>query len=146
LLLLGGINLSVDGSAVDLSNSLAYKGMMFSDVPNLALAAGYTNASWTLKCDLTSAYVCRLLSYMDKHDYQFCVPQNSDPSVERLQFLDLASGYVDRAMDKFPKQGSKKPWRLYQNYLLDILTLRGGGLRDKAMNFYRADSGSSKAG
>ncbi len=146
LLLLGGINLSVDGNAVDLSNSLAYKGMMFSDVPNLALAAGYTNASWTLKCDLTSAYVCRLLSYMDKHNYQFCVPKNSDPSVERLQFLDLASGYVDRAMDRFPKQGNKAPWRLHQNYLLDILTLRGGGLRDKAMGFYRTDSGSSKAG
>jgi len=143
LLLLGGIELNVDGVPVDLSNSLTYKGMMFSDVPNLALAAGYTNASWTLKCDLTSAYVCRLLSYMDQYKFQYCMAKNTDSSVEKLQFLDLASGYVDRAVDQFPKQGNKAPWRLHQNYLLDIFTLRGGGLQDKVMGFYRA-SGSAE--
>ena len=138
LLLLGGLKLEVDGVETKVADSLTYKGMMFSGIPNLALAAGYTNASWTLKCDLTSNYVCRLLSYMDKHKYQYCVA-NNDPSVKRLQFLDLASGYVDRAIDQFPKQGDKSPWKLHQNYLLDILNLRVGSVRDKAMGFYRGD-------
>jgi cation diffusion facilitator CzcD-associated flavoprotein CzcO len=137
LLLLGGLKLEVDGVEKKVSDSLTYKGMMFSGIPNLALAAGYTNASWTLKCDLTSNYVCRLISYMDKHQYQYCVA-NDDPSVKRLQFLDLASGYVDRAMDQFPKQGDKSPWKLHQNYLLDIMNLRLGSVRDKAMGFYKA--------
>jgi len=138
MLLLGGIKIAVDGEEKTLSDSLTYKGMMFSGIPNLALAAGYTNASWTLKCDLTSAYVCRLLSYMDKQNYQYCVAENSDPNVKRLQFIDLASGYVDRAMDQFPSQGDKSPWRLHQNYLLDIVNLRLGSVRDKAMLFYKA--------
>ncbi|MDB9970267.1 NAD(P)/FAD-dependent oxidoreductase [Porticoccaceae bacterium] len=137
LLLLGGLKLEVDGVEKKVSDSLTYKGMMFSGIPNFALAAGYTNASWTLKCDLTSHYVCRLISYMDKHQYQYCVA-NNDPSVKRLQFLDLASGYVDRAMDQFPKQGDKSPWKLHQNYLLDIFNLRLGSMRDKAMGFYKA--------
>ena len=137
LLLLGGLKLEVDGVEKKVSDSLTYKGMMFSGIPNFALAAGYTNASWTLKCDLTSQYVCRLISYMDKHQYQYCVA-NNDPSVKRLQFLDLASGYVDRAMDQFPKQGDKSPWKLHQNYLLDIFNLRLGSMRDKAMGFYKA--------
>jgi len=137
LLLLGGLKLEVDGVEKKVSDSLTYKGMMFSGIPNFALAAGYTNASWTLKCDLTSNYVCRLISYMDKHQYQYCVA-NNDPSVKRLQFLDLASGYVDRAMDQFPKQGDKSPWKLHQNYLLDIFNLRLGSMRDKAMGFYKA--------
>ncbi|UVW36172.1 NAD(P)/FAD-dependent oxidoreductase [SAR92 clade bacterium H455] len=137
LLLLGGLKLEVDGVEKKVSDSLTYKGMMFSGIPNFALAAGYTNASWTLKCDLTSNYVCRLISYMDKHQYQYCVA-NNDPSVKRLQFLDLASGYVDRAMDQFPKQGDKSPWKLHQNYLLDIFNLRLGSVRDKAMGFYKA--------
>jgi len=137
LLLLGGLKLEVDGVEKKVSDSLTYKGMMFSGIPNFALAAGYTNASWTLKCDLTSHYVCRLISYMDKHQYQYCVA-NNDPSVKRLQFLDLASGYVDRAMDQFPKQGDKSPWKLHQNYLLDIMNLRLGSVQDKAMGFHKA--------
>ena len=137
LLLLGGLKLEVDGVEKKVSDSLTYKGMMFSGIPNLALAAGYTNASWTLKCDLTSNYVCRLISYMDRHNYQYCVA-NNDPSVKRLQFLDLASGYVDRAIDQFPKQGDKSPWKLHQNYLLDIMNLRLGSVRDSAMEFYKA--------
>jgi monooxygenase len=137
LLVLGGMQLLVDGEPVNIPETLGYKGMMFSDVPNFALAAGYTNASWTLKCDLTSEYVCRLLAYMDKEGYQYCVPQIDDPQMESVPFLDLASGYVDRAIDQFPKQGTKAPWRLHQNYLLDIFNLRVASLRDKAMKFYR---------
>ena len=137
LLVLGGMQLTVDAEPVKIPDALGYKGMMFSDVPNFALAAGYINASWTLKCDLTSEYVCRLLTYMDKHNYQYCVPRIDDPLMQRIPFLDLASGYVDRAIDQFPKQGAKAPWRLHQNYLLDISNLRVGSVRDRAMKFYR---------
>ena len=137
LLILGGMKLTVDDVPVKIPEALGYKGMMFSGVPNFVLAAGYTNASWTLKCDLTSQYFCRLLNYMDKQGYQYCVPKNDDPDMPCVPFLDLASGYVNRAIDQFPKQGAKAPWRLYQNYLLDILTLRVGSIRDKVLNFYR---------
>ena len=127
----------VDGKNISLPDTLGYRGMMLSDVPNFALAAGYTNASWTLKCDLTSKYVCRLLKHMDKHGYHYCVPRNNDPELQRVDFLDLASGYVERAIDKFPKQGHKSPWRLYQNYLWDIISLRFSAMRDKALEYGR---------
>jgi cation diffusion facilitator CzcD-associated flavoprotein CzcO len=137
LLALGGIELAVDGREIVLGETMSYKGMMLSGVPNMALAVGYTNASWTLKCDLTCEYVCRLLQHMDRHGYAQCVPDNSDPSVQRLPFIDFSSGYVQRAIASFPKQGSKSPWRLYQNYALDIVTLRRGSVQDEAMRFSR---------
>jgi hypothetical protein len=99
----------------------------------------YTNASWTLKADLTSEYVCRLLNNMDRHGYTQCTPHNSDPSVRPEPFIDFSSSYVLRSIDKFPKQGSRKPWRLYQNYALDILTLRFGKIEDGAMRFSGPD-------
>ncbi len=132
---LGGLELNVDGRAVNVSDTMSYKGMMYSDVPNFASASGYTNASWTLKCDLTCEYVCRLLNYMDKHSYRRCVPRNSDPSVTTVPWLDFTSGYVQRAVSKFPKQGSKRPWKLYQNYALDIVTLRFGKVNDGVMQY-----------
>jgi monooxygenase len=125
MLALGGIALEVDGDPVELPETMTYKGMMLSGVPNMAFALGYTNASWTLKCDLTCEYVCRLLGHMDAHGYTQCMPTR-DPSVTEAPMIDFSSGYVQRAIDKFPKQGSKAPWRLYQNYALDILTLRRG--------------------
>ncbi|HTO57541.1 MAG TPA: FAD-containing monooxygenase EthA, partial [Pseudomonadales bacterium] len=131
---LGDVAISVDGKRVDLATTLAYKGMMFSGVPNLALSMGYTNASWTLKCDLTCAYVCRLLNFMAQRGYTQCSPRD-DVTVERVPMIDLKSGYVRRAMDKFPKQGSKAPWRLYQNYLLDVMTLRFGPIDDGVLAF-----------
>jgi cation diffusion facilitator CzcD-associated flavoprotein CzcO len=137
LLFLGGLQLSVDGREVDVSEKLSYKGMMLEGVPNLALAIGYTNASWTLKCDLTCEYVCRVLNHMRSGGYERCVPLNDDPSVEPQPFVDFNSGYVLRAIDSFPKQGSKAPWRLYQNYALDILSLRRGSLEDGALRFDR---------
>ncbi len=109
--------------------------MMLSGVPNLAFAIGYTNASWTLKCDLTCEYVCRLLNHMDAHGYEQCTPDDSDPTIERQPMIDFSSSYVQRAIDQFPKQGSKPPWRLYQNYPLDILSLRFGTVEDGAMSF-----------
>ncbi len=138
LQLLSGMKVSIDGEPVDLSKTMNYKGMMFSDVPNLAAAFGYTNASWTLKADLTSEYVCRLLNYMDEHGYAQCVPRQQDPSVTEVPFLSFTSGYVQRAIDQFPRQGSKKPWKLYQNYALDLLSLRFGKLDDGTMEFRAA--------
>jgi monooxygenase len=138
LVALGGMQLAVDGRELELPETMSYKGMMLSGVPNFALAIGYTNASWTLKCDLTCEYVCRLLSYMDTHGYAQCTPQNRDPSVQELPFIDFSSGYVQRSIAAFPKQGSKAPWRLYQNYALDILSLKFGKVEDGSLEFARA--------
>lgn len=132
---LGGVTFSVDGQPWEPGRSITYKGMMFKDVPNLAQATGYTNASWTLKCDLTSLYVCRLINHMDRHGYRFCTPHNDDPDLAELPFVDFSSGYIQRAIDKFPKQGSKAPWKLYQNYARDIVSLRFGTVEDGVMRF-----------
>lgn len=137
LLPMGGMEIQIDGKIMALPDTLGYRGMMLSDIPNFVLAAGYTNASWTLKCDLTSEYVCRMLNHMDKKGFAYCVPRNRDPAMECVSFLDLASGYVDRSIDRFPKQGLKSPWKLYQNYLLDILSLRFGALSDKELEYGR---------
>ena len=138
LLPMGGMAIEVDGKLMSLPDTLGFRGMMLSDIPNFVLAAGYTNASWTLKCDLTSEYVCRMLNHMDKKGFQYCVARNLDPNMERVAFLDLASGYVDRSIDSFPKQGTRSPWKLYQNYLLDIISLRFGSMQDKEMEYGRA--------
>jgi monooxygenase len=135
LQVLGGIEVLVDGREIDFAKTLNYKGMMYSDVPNLAATLGYTNASWTLKCDLTCEYVCRLLNYMDRHGYGQCVPHNIDPTISELPSLDFSSGYVQRSIAKLPKQGSRRPWRLYQNYALDIVTLRYGKVNDGVMQY-----------
>ncbi|WP_162244565.1 NAD(P)/FAD-dependent oxidoreductase [Afipia sp. Root123D2] len=137
LKVLGGVQLSVDGETIEPARTMNYKGMMYSGVPNLASSFGYTNASWTLKCDLTCGYVCRLLNYMDKHGYARCTPRQNDPSVTEVPWLDFSSGYVRRSLDKFPKQGSKAPWKLHQNYALDIMSLKYGSLDDGAMEYSR---------
>lgn len=140
LKVLGGVQLSVDGETIEPARTMNYKGMMYSGVPNLASSFGYTNASWTLKCDLTCGYVCRLLNYMDKHGYVQCTPRQNDPSVTEVPWLDFSSGYVRRSLDKFPKQGSKAPWKLHQNYALDIMSLKYGSLDDGAMEYSRPTS------
>jgi cation diffusion facilitator CzcD-associated flavoprotein CzcO len=131
----GGMALSVDGRTIELNKTVGYKGMMLSGVPNAAAALGYTNASWTLKCDLVTGYVCRLLNYMDEHGYAWCKPRAPDPSLPTEPFLDLKSGYVLRALDKLPRQGASSPWRLHQNYPLDIMMLKRGSLEDEHMEF-----------
>jgi monooxygenase len=138
LRLMAGLQLVVDGKPVDVSKTLAYKGMMYSDVPNLASAFGYTNASWTLKCDLTAEYVCRLLKYMDGHGYHISTPRVNDPTIEPEPVLDFTSGYVKRALDTLPRQGSKTPWRLYQNYVRDLSMLRYGRVDDGTIEFRAA--------
>jgi monooxygenase len=135
LQVLGGLEVTVDGRAIDFSKELTYKGMMYADVPNLASALGYTNASWTLKCDLTCEYVCRLINHMDRHGFRQCMPYNDDPAIKLLPSLDFSSGYVQRSIAKLPKQGSRRPWRLYQNYALDVVSLRFGKVDDGVMRY-----------
>jgi cyclohexanone monooxygenase len=132
--IVGDVALSVDGKPYNPSAAMAYKGMMLSDLPNFAMAFGYTNASWTLKADLTAGYVCRLLKYMDRHNYRIALPKR-DPSVAEQPFLGFTSGYVQRALSLLPKQGDRKPWRVHQNYFADLLTIRGGRLADGVMQF-----------
>jgi cation diffusion facilitator CzcD-associated flavoprotein CzcO len=136
--LLGGIALTVDGAPVNVADRFNYKGMMLSDVPNLALSFGYTNASWTLKCDLTSRYVCRLLRHMDRKSWDICVPRLADPAPERAPMLEFSSGYVRRAARSLPSQGPDAPWRVHQNYLKDLAALRFGRIADAVMHFSRA--------
>jgi len=137
LQLLGGMEVVVDGKVADLSQSMSYKGMMFSDVPNLASAFGYTNASWTLKADLTSEYVCRLLNHMKRTGSDYCVARVDDPNMAVSPWLDFSSGYVTRSIGQFPKQGPKAPWRAHQNYALDLVALRFGKVDDGVMTFGR---------
>ena len=137
LLFLGGMKIEVDGEEADPSQSLAYKGMMLSDIPNLIFTIGYTNASWTLKADLVSEYLCRLLNHMDAGGYDVCVPHLNDPSVAPEPILDFNSGYVLRSIADLPKQGSKEPWKLRQNYVVDLRKLRFGPVEDGAMQFKR---------
>jgi len=135
LQLLSGLEVTVDGKKMDLSKTFAYKGMMYSDVPNLASAFGYTNASWTLKADLTSAYLCRMLNHMEKTGMRQATPRIAGPALEEEPWLDFTSGYVQRSIEEFPKQGTKAPWKLYQNYALDIVSLKFGSIEDSAMEF-----------
>jgi cation diffusion facilitator CzcD-associated flavoprotein CzcO len=135
LLFIGGIEMTVDGAKVDVSNLLTYKGMMLEGVPNAAVAVGYTNASWTLKCDLTCQYVTRLVNHMHETGLRQCTAVNTDPAVTMQPLLSLSSGYVTRAADKFPKQGSRYPWQVYQSYLRDYRALKLRGIEDEAMVF-----------
>lgn len=121
--LLGGAAIEVDGRPLDPGRSMSYKGMMLGDVPNCALAFGYTNASWTLKADLTANYVCRLLDHMDRHGHRIAVAR-ADPTVPDAPFLSFTSGYLQRALHLLPRQGLRKPWKVHQNYLADLLTIR----------------------
>jgi cation diffusion facilitator CzcD-associated flavoprotein CzcO len=136
--LLGGMTLNVDGVAVNPAQHLIYKGAMLEGVPNFAYAFGYTNASWTLKCELVSRYVTRLLKSMNDGGYDWCMPDHRAANVEEEDILGLTSGYVQRAIGKLPRQGSRRPWRMYQNYILDLATLRLGSVSDGVMTFGRA--------
>jgi len=135
LLAFGGMELVVDGKPFELPKSMSYRGMMLSDLPNAAYAVGYTNASWTLKVDLVSRYVCRLLNYMDAKGFTQCVPRRTDPTITAEPLIDFSSSYVQRAIQSFPKQGSRQPWKLYQNYIRDILMLRFTRVADGTMEF-----------
>ncbi len=139
LVAVGGIGLRVDGRPVDLPNTIAYKGMMLSGVPNFALAVGYTNASWTLKCDLVGTYVCRLLKYMDANGYASVTP-DTPQTTELIPLIDLDSGYVRRSVADLPKQGPTAPWRLYQDYPKDKRMLGHGPVTDSVRFAKKATS------
>ncbi|PXY30245.1 FAD-containing monooxygenase EthA [Prauserella coralliicola] len=143
LLPVGGIALTVDGAPVELADTVAYKGMMLSGVPNFALTIGYTNASWTLKADLVAGYVCRLVNHMREHGYQQCTPTAPGAGAPLEPLIDLKAGYVLRGVDSMPKQGPAAPWRLYQNYPRDVLLLRHGPLDDEGMRFSRASTAAA---
>jgi monooxygenase len=130
-----GINIDIDGRVVKAADTFVYKGMMYNDVPNFATSFGYTNASWTLRADLTCTYVCRLLNHMAKTGTRQCVPRLDNANMKPATLLNLSSGYVQRAADKLPKQGDKNPWLTPQNYLLDIKTLKYGRVDDGTMEF-----------
>jgi len=132
---MGGITFDVDGDPVDFSKTVSYKSMMFSDVPNLSLAFGYTNASWTLKCDLSNQYVCRLLNYMDANNYTKACPVQNDPTIELGPWLDFTSGYIMRYIHNLPKVGDKAPWALQHNYLFDRKVIKKGKVNDGIMQF-----------
>ncbi len=131
----GGIDLSVDGRRVDLANTLAYKGILLSDVPNLASVFGYINASWTLKADLICNYVCRLLNHMNAKGASQVTPRrNGEPAVGNF-VENFTSGYMDRALASWPKQGAKAPWRVYQNYLKDAISLKWASMDDGVLAY-----------
>jgi monooxygenase len=131
----GGMQLVVDGRAVELPETLAYKGMMLTDVPNFAFAVGYVNSSWTLKVDLVSEHLVRLLAYMDERGYDTCVAHNDDPTITRRPLLTLGSGYVRRAIDQLPRQGSRFPWATAMSYAQDVKNLRDRPVTDPALRF-----------
>jgi len=135
LLFIGGIEVSVDGVELDLPSKLTYKGMMLEGVPNFALAIGYTNASWTLKCDLTCDYVCRLLNHLHETGLRQCTPVNDDAAVTPAPLMGLTSGYLQRSAHRFPKQGSRQPWQVHQSYLRDYRALKMSSIDDDAMVF-----------
>jgi cation diffusion facilitator CzcD-associated flavoprotein CzcO len=132
---LGGAALTIDGAPVSLPETVAYRGAMLSGVPNFAMTIGYANASWTLRADLTADYVCRLLNHMAAHGYRECRPAADPPGIDRRPLLDLSSGYVLRSVRDLPSQGSRRPWRMRQNYALDLLDIRRADLEDGVMRF-----------
>lgn len=146
LLALGGIEMVVDGEAVSLSEKLVYKSAMLSDVPNLAFVFGYTNSSWTLKLDLICDYVCRLIAYMDRAGYDSAVPVNPDQSMPTRPFLDFGAGYVKRALDRFPRQGTIDPWQVKMSYAQDLQVLRDNALAESHLSFARCAAASSTKG
>jgi cation diffusion facilitator CzcD-associated flavoprotein CzcO len=135
MLALGGVQLAVDGVPVDQPHSFVYKGTMLSNVPNFAFCVGYTNASWGLRADLASTFVCRLLNHMDRHGYRTCIPTCDTSSLDSKPLLDLTSGYIQRAAPNLPKQSSTKPWYIPQNYLIDVVLMKMRRIDDGILQF-----------
>src|SRR5699024_9062377 len=135
MLPLGGMQLTVDGQRIELPRTMAYKGMMLSDVPNFAFTVGYDNAYWTLKADLVAEYVVRVLRHIDAAGYGKWEPVNDDPSITEQPLSEFDAGSIKRSIHEFPRAGSRRPWRLGMNYLQDLLSLRYGRIDDGALRF-----------
>ncbi len=142
---MGGASARVDGRPVEFGKTFTYRGFAISDLPNAAFVFGYTNSSWTLRADLIAHYVCRLINYMDRGGFDIAVPVNDDPSLGPEPFLNLNSGYILRAADRLPQQGSRPPWRNPQNYFLDIAILRMGRINDGVMKFRKGSRAANIA-
>jgi cation diffusion facilitator CzcD-associated flavoprotein CzcO len=139
----GGLELAVDGEEVSLPDTVAYRSMMLSGVPNFAYAIGYTNSSWTLKVDLVCEYLCRLLGHLDATGADTAVPEVSDPDMPTRPLLDFKAGYVLRALDRFPRQGEQAPWQVVMSYAEDVKALRRGDIADEALRFSRRRSAAA---
>ncbi|BBX47861.1 flavin-containing monooxygenase [Mycobacterium cookii] len=146
LLPFGGIQLSVDGDVQDPHQSLVYKSFMVSGIPNFAYAFGYTNSSWTLKVDMICEHLCRLLDYLDEHGYTTVVPVCDDPNIEKRPMLDFSAGYILRAIEQFPQQGTTGPWTVEMNFRADRERLRRGPVADPALRFSTAARSVATAG
>jgi monooxygenase len=133
--LFGGAVAYRNGEPIDLPKCMTYKGLMLSGVPNMAITFGYTNASWTLKADLVSEFICRLLNYMDANGFDRVEAQHPGDGVDELPFMDFTPGYFRRAMDSLPKSGSQAPWKLKQNYFFDMRTIRYGKVDEQSLHF-----------
>ena len=142
---LGGIPVTVDGAAVHLPDTIAYKGMMLSGVPNLAFAIGYTNSSWTLKVGLLCEHFCRLLAHMSTHGYDSCRPEPADPAMPTRPFLDFGAGYIQRAVDQLPRQGDRMPWLTSTGYTDDVRLLRCDSVTDPELRFARVEATERRA-
>ncbi len=141
---LGEVAFSVDGAEIDVAALVTYKGMMFAGLPNMAAIFGYINASWTLRSDLISRTFCRLIDYMDRRGYVACTPRHSENANALKPWIVFSSGYFQRGVGRFPKQGARDPWRLNQSYLRDLWALRAGGWRDGALQFERAGAAAPR--
>jgi hypothetical protein len=124
-----------------MARTIIYRGMMYRDIPNLAFVFGYINASWTLKCELIAQRLCRVLNYMDRHGYAQCTPRLQDHTIaEDSMLVGLTSGYIQRARDMMPRQGPSNPWKMHQNYLRDVWSLRFSPVNDGTMEFTRYEN------
>lgn len=133
--MMGNMQVSIDGQPFEPNKSMSYRGVMFENLPNMGMVFGYTNASWTLKADLISSYVCRLLKHMDDQGVRQVTPRNHNPAIKRLPFINMQSGYIARVKDQIPQQGDERPWKLYQNYFLDMTLLKLASLEDPALEY-----------
>ena len=133
--LFGGATATRNGEPIDLTKSMTYKGLMLSGVPNMAITFGYTNASWTLKADLVSEFICRVLNYMDANGFDRVEPQHPGDAIDEQPFMDFTPGYFRRAMDTLPKSGSEAPWKLKQNYFFDLRLIRHGKVDEESLHF-----------
>ena len=135
VVVLGKINVTMDGQPFDVTDKMSYRGVMFEGIPNAAMVFGYTNSSWTLKADLIADYFCRVVNYMDNKGYDEVIPVNHDPGMAKKSFIDLTSGYIARVKDQLPKQGTKGAWKLHQNYFRDWLSLRASRITAKELQY-----------
>ncbi len=134
---LGGVQVSLDGTPTNLVGRIGYRGMMLRGIPNFSFTLGYSNASWTLKCNLVAEFVCRLLNHMSAHGYDCATPVGHEPAIADKPAINLNSGYIRRGVEFMPRQGFRRPWKFHQNYALDMLDLRCSALDDGTMEFSR---------